>query len=171
MMILKTDEHIIRGNSCYARFQTLTTDSQHKTVFEFLKEIISSNHHFWQGDKFKNGIAWTWEEKGQTVEHKNVKTFGFYDNNDIRPSDYKAIDYDLMENKLASFIIQETDDKDYEIKIRTLLQAYKNQPLTVHQFLPDKLEKSKFSVYSCFIAFILVDNELKNAIRIELGED
>lgn len=171
-MISNSEKSIVRGDCCYTRFQILLTNSQHGTLTEFLDEIINSNHHFWQGDKFEEGITWTFsDEKGENVEYKNVKTFGFYDNGDITPGDYKAIDYDLFENRLTSFILQETGDKDYEMKIRTLIQSYKNQSLTILQFLPDKLERSKFSVFSYFIAFILVDKELKKAIRVEFGQD
>ena len=169
-MISKTAENIVRGDCCYTLFQTLTTNNHPKTVSEFLEEVIRSNHHFWKGDKFKDGMTWMWsDEKGPDTEHKNIKTFGFYNNDDIRPSDYKAITFDLMVNKLTSSIQEETDDKDYELRIRTLIQGYRGQPFAVYQFQPDKLEKSKFSVYSHFIAFILVDNTLKKAIRIEFG--
>lgn len=127
---------------------------------------------FWQGDKFENGSTWTWSDEGdQNVEHKNIKTFGFYDNNEITPSDYKAIDYEMMEDRLTSAIMLEIDDRSYEIEITNQIQSYKNQCHTVYQFLPDKLEKSKFSAYSHFIAFILMDNALKKAIRIEFAQD
>lgn len=153
-------------------FQTLLTNSKHETVAQFLKELINSNHHFWQGDKYEEGMTWTFtDDNGKDAEYKNVKTFGLVDNNDIKPSDYKIIDFDILESRLTSFILKETADNDYATKIKTLLKPYKNQRLTAYQFIPDNLERSKFSVYSYFIAFILLDKELKKVIRIEFGQD
>lgn len=172
LMISKLEENIVRGDWCYTLFQTLGTDNRHVTIAEFLEAIINSRHHFWQGDKDQNGMTWTHsDDKGPSLEYKNVKTFGFYDNNEIRPSDYKAIDIDLFESRLSSYILQETGDEVYEFTIRTLVQSYKNQSLTSYQFLPERLERSKFSVYTYFIAFILVNSEMNRAIRVEFGQD
>ena len=172
-MISKSDQKIIQGNSCYTLVQTLLTDNQHATDEEFLKEVINSSYHFWQGDQFPDGITWTFsDERGQDIEYKNVKTFGFYDNNDIRPTDYSPIDIETLKNRLSSFILEETDDKDYELKILNLVQAYEDRTVTVYQFVQDdRLQRSQFSVYDCFISFILLDKVSNKAIRIEFGQD
>lgn len=105
------------------------------------------------------------------MEYKNVKLFGYYNYNEIRPTDYKEIDNDSFEKRLSSYILQESGDKAHELTIRTLIQSYRNQSLTVHQFLPENPKRSKFSVYTFFMAFILVNNEMNKAIRIEFGQD
>jgi hypothetical protein len=171
-MIELLEEKIIKGENCYTSIQYLATDSFHSETSDFLIEIIKSKFHFWQGDKHPNGMTWSWSENNIPSVHPGIKTFGFYDNNKIVSDHYKKIDFLIFETSIASYIFDVTQDNEYENKIKDTIQEYKTLNLIIFKFAPDnKLEKSKFSVYSSFIAFLLVDKELKKAIRLEFGED
>jgi hypothetical protein len=171
-MIELLNEKIIKGENTYTLIQQLSSDSLYQNVNDFLNEIIKSKFHFWQGIKYPDGMTWNWSDNNITSVNSGIKTFGFYNNNQIVPDHYKRIDFHKFEKSLATYMFQETGDSDYVSNVKDSIQDYNRSDLSIFQFTIDiNLERSKFSVYSSFIAFLLIETGFKKAIRIEFGED
>lgn len=116
-MINKISENVIRGNDCYTLIQVLSPDFRHNNEEGLIREIIESPHHFWQGDRFPNGFTWTHtDQNGRNLEFKDVKTFGFYDNDEVRPENYVLVDWEEFEGRLTSYILQGLRTRTMKLK-------------------------------------------------------